>query len=734
MSQEAFVFDSFVATDKNISFLSGGKQYIADVEKYSVMNPSNTNNGKYNHWNIVNEDGDILHNVFSIDEFKPRSSVFTTKRGERTGTQVDRLDTHVPTSGCGQINLCQQTSMFFTMDTLRQDTAIKSDIKEYVKNPITIQTEEYPSGITLQQLSLSTSGQAIHLEELRKYPSVKYMYNGYETIHDAMSNRFAPTGDFRTSGTNGDVAHGWQYLKNYNADEHIAIFNDIFDNQEVTVFGDAVTTKTYYNNKYSVDGREYVTLEDGTRICLNDGVDADGLTYVDDATMIDKNLNYTVVSVGPSQSWVRAFPTDTIATNIFEFTQKNVKWEDMRAGAMSFIVVDETGLDIQSVPYEYLSHRGCKGYQIGARCIGGTLKVRFSIPYTETMTVDQFRAWLKTVGTIKLKNNPSIADADARAKRFIVLNGSEEWALNGSALEVTFHDKCCDKFVRTRALARMPTKFSYIGATEKDFTQSVPFASIARQNFKASGAALDMSDAALAGKCTTSGDSVDVTIRIRFWRGSYDVTTPHEAKDFFTEHPLLIKCPSLADDLLWTPEEATAKQDRFFPDNVHEYDVTDVRDYKQIDVCGPLLYLIYKHQMKTESEPYIPNGVNAEGYIPITDYKSEMMLKPSGRITSDDELDELTEDADRNSTAIDVMANYETTESVNSINRLGAGSNSIKSNLFSVSISNLGLDNNKSLSESDKDRIYRWIRERVEGIATRLAPANTQLFKTFIND
>ncbi len=728
------MFDSFVATDKNISFLSDGKQYIADVEKYSVMNPSNTNNGKYNHWNIVNEDGDILHNLFSIDEFAPRSSVFTTKRGERMGTQIDRLDTHVPINGCEQTNLCQQTSMFFTMDTLPQNTAIKSDVKEYIKKPITIQTQDHPDGVSLSQLTLSTSGVVSHDEELRKYPSVKYMYNGYETVHEAMTNRFAPTGDFRTSGTNGDVAHGWQYLKNYNADEHIAIFNDIFDDQEVTVFGDAVTTKTYYNNRYSVDGREYVTLDDGTRICLNDGVDADGLTYVDDATMIDKNLNYTVVSVGPSQSWRKAFPSDTIATNIFEFTMKNVKWEDMKPGAMSFIVVDDTGLDIQSVPYEYLTHRGNKGYQIGARCVGGTLKVRFSIPYTTTMSVEQFKAWLKTVGTIKLKNNPSIADADARSKRFIALNGTEDWHLNGSALEVTFSQKCCDAFVRTRALARMPVKFSYIGATEKDFTQSVPFNSIARQSFKASGAALDMSDAALAGKCATSGDSVDVTIRIRFWRGSYDVTTVQEAKDFFAEHPLLIKCPSAADDLLWSPEEAVAKQDRFFPDSVHEYDVKDVRDYKQVDVCGPMLYLIYKHQLKTESEPYVPNGVNGEGIIPITNYSSEMMMKPTGRITSDDELDELMEDEDRNTTDIDVLANYETAESVNSINRLGAGSNSIKSNLFSISISNLGLDNNKALSESDKGRIYQWIRERVNRIAERLAPANTQLFKTFIND
>ena len=116
----------------------------------------------------------------------------------------------------------------------------------------------------------------------------------------------------------------------------------------------------------------------------------------------------------------------------------------------------------------------------------------------------------------------------------------------------------------------------------------------------------------------------------------------------------------------------------------------------------------------------------------MTVYHSKMSDNQPTPI-DDDEIDELVADPERNKTDIDVMSNYETVESVYGINRLGTGGNSIKSNLFSISISNLGLDYNASLSESDKDRIKRWISEKVVGIAKRIAPANTQLFRTFLD-
>lgn len=739
MSQSAFIFDSFVATDKNISFLSGGQQYIADVEKFDEMNPSNTNNGKYNHWNIVNEDGKLLHNLFPVEDFKPRSAVFKVKRGERSNTQRDRIDTRPPISGCPQVNLCQQTNMFFTLDRLADTRDIESDTKSYVTSSYTVATDAHPEGVVLTQLLLDESQSFSHEEELRKYPSVKFMYSGYDTVHEALTNRFAPTGDFRTPNHVGEdkkIGSGWQYIKNFNGSEHIAIFNDIFNDQEVTLYGDAVSTKTYYDEQYSVPGKEFAELADGSWVDLD--------TTVTDAALIPSLLNYTVVTVNEKQNWKRAFPDDEICHNIFEFTLNKVKWVDQDMGSQSYVIDNQSTVEkINQVPYEYITHGGCEEYQLGARCTGGTLKVRMSIPYTNSMTLEQFVAWLSTIGTIKLRNYPSIPNVDYRKKRFITLDGNVEWEkLDPSgAFQAVIEHKCSDEFVRTKQLVPMPKKLIYIGATEKDFTQTIPFESIAKLKFKIKGTALGTSDAAISTKVEWMEpepgqevyDNAKVTLRVRFWLGSYNIVEKEECKAFFAEHPLLIKLPCDGDDDNWTEDQSPDTEDNFFPNHYHRYDIPGVRNYKQIDVCGPLLYLVYSHSLSSTSEKYIPMQLSGNSFVPMRVLSSNMGTAEK-IIGSDEELESLMADEDRNHTDINVLANYETVESINSINRLGLGSNTIKSNLFSVSISNLGLGNNAGLSETDKYRIRRWITEKVEDLSKNIAPANTQLFRVFLND
>jgi len=744
MSQSAFIFDAFVATDKNISFLSGGQQYIADVEKFDEMNPSNTNNGKYNHWNIVNEDGKLLHNLFPVEDFRPRSAVFKVKRGERSNTQRDRIDTRPPISGCPQLNLCQQTNMFFTLDKLADTEGIVSDTRAYAPSSYTVKTDAHPEGVILTQLLLDKSGVHVHEEELRKYPSVKFMYSGYDTVHEALTNRFVPTGDFRTPdyiGIDADmtenVSRGWQYLKNFNGSEHIAIFNDIFNDQEVTLYGDAVSTKTYYDEQYSVPGKEFALLDDGSWADLDKSVT--------DAALIPSLLNYTVVTVNEKQNWKRAFPDDEICHNIFEFTMNKVKWVDQDMGSQAYVIDNQSTIEkINQVPYEYLTHGGCEEYQIGARCTGGTLKVRMSIPYTNSMTLEQFVAWISTIGTIKLRNYPSIPNVDYRKKRFITLDGSVTWdeLPATGAFQVVFNKKCSDEFVRTKQLVPMPKKLSYIGATEKDFTQTVPFESISKLKFKIKGTALGTSDAAISTKAEwISGgegeeyDNARITLRVRFWLGSYNITTPEACQQFFAEHPLLIKLPCDEDDAKWTEDKSPDTEDNFYPNHKHKYEINAVRDYKQVDVCGPLLYLVYRHSIKTESEHYIPVQLDNVEFVPMTVYgNTKSSWKDDLLIKSEEDLESRMSDEDRNHTNIDVLSNYETVESINSINRLGLGSNTIKSNLFSVSISNLGLGNNAGLSETDKYRIRRWITEKVEDLSKNIAPANTQLFRVFLND
>ena len=59
--------------------------------------------------------------------------------------------------------------------------------------------------------------------------------------------------------------------------------------------------------------------------------------------------------------------------------------------------------------------------------------------------------------------------------------------------------------------------------------------------------------------------------------------------------------------------------------------------------------------------------------------------------------------------------------------------NSHKSNLFSVKVEDLGLDESPFLSDSQKKSVRIWMRNKIMDIVDELKPAHTEIFDVFVD-
>lgn len=205
-----------VVSEKNVYVLSGGHQFIADVERKSNLSNSETTVSR-NLWNLYTEDGKILCNIFDSSNFSIRSQL-TTGSSNVSKSSVgchDRM--FMPNCG-GYIGQCQMYDNAYSI-TEKTVEAFKSEYRMDVNG--NYGTYSFDCGFC-------------------RYLPISAYSDSYFTYINP-SDIYTPT-------------DGVTYLLEYPLNEFYSDFGTDYLNGSPTIFADAVTTKYYLNHCFSVEG------------------------------------------------------------------------------------------------------------------------------------------------------------------------------------------------------------------------------------------------------------------------------------------------------------------------------------------------------------------------------------------------------------------------------------------------------------------------------------------------
>lgn len=210
----AFRVDDIIVSDKNVFLLSGGHQFIADIEKKNEIKQSSKSSRDINPWNIYTEDGHIVHNVFDMEKFHIRTQVITGSN-YASPHMKDSHESYFMPNPVTYVGTCQ---FYNNAYSISENTTSKFNTQY---KTVTNQKEVYEAEESF-----------IRYEKISTYEN---MIDYYITPNIA----FTPT-------------NGIQYITEYPVTDFYSDFGDNEDNENPTVYGDSVPAKYYLNEEYSV--------------------------------------------------------------------------------------------------------------------------------------------------------------------------------------------------------------------------------------------------------------------------------------------------------------------------------------------------------------------------------------------------------------------------------------------------------------------------------------------------
>lgn len=206
--------DDIVVTEKNVFLLSGGRQFIADIEKNTDITDSSNYTRDRNPWNFYSSDGHIYHNLFDTSNFDIRTQVLTGSVR------------HSPN------NRGSHESIFMPNDV------------EYVDN-----CQFYDNAYTITRFTTSTLSSFVEHGD----GDVEVFKCDHGFIrYDNPSSYENPTEYFISPFVLFNPTSGVQYITEYPANGYYMDFGDNETGGRPTVFGDSVLSKYYLDQDYSV--------------------------------------------------------------------------------------------------------------------------------------------------------------------------------------------------------------------------------------------------------------------------------------------------------------------------------------------------------------------------------------------------------------------------------------------------------------------------------------------------
>ena len=222
----AFRVEDLVVSEKNVYVLSGGRQFIADVEKKTNLTNSESSVSK-NPWNLYTEDGKILNNLFDSTQFEIRSQVTsgTSNCSKNDANCHEKM--YMPNCGkyVGQCQLYGNAYSITERTTETFDADYKIDVTGNTK------TYSFDYGFC------------------RYFPASAYKDKYFTYIYP--TDIYTPT-------------DGINYIMEYPLNGFYSDFGNDYTNSTPTIFADAITTKYYLDHTFSVNGVS--TTDSGIRV------------------------------------------------------------------------------------------------------------------------------------------------------------------------------------------------------------------------------------------------------------------------------------------------------------------------------------------------------------------------------------------------------------------------------------------------------------------------------------
>ncbi len=218
--------EDIVVSEKNVYVLSGGRQFVADVEKKSNLTTSETAVSR-NPWNLYTEDGSILCNLFDSEKFDIRSQITTGSSGSSKNGSDRHERMFMP--NCGRyVGQCQ---LYGNAYSVSERTTATFDADYRVD--VTGNTKTYSAD----------------------YGFCRYLpVSAYEDGH---FNYISPTDTFTPTG-------GINYLYEYPVNGFYSDFGNDYVSGVPTMYADAIATKYYLDPSFSVNG--VAVGENGLRV------------------------------------------------------------------------------------------------------------------------------------------------------------------------------------------------------------------------------------------------------------------------------------------------------------------------------------------------------------------------------------------------------------------------------------------------------------------------------------
>lgn len=209
--------DDIVVTEKNVLLLSGGHQFIVDIERESDSSDSENSNRQRNPWNFYSSDGELYHNIFNTNAFDIRTQVLTgsTRHSPNNSRSHERI--YMP-SDVSYVGICQFYDNGYSITDFT-NSSISSDISS--------------SG---GYCTYSSDDGFIRYDVPEAYENPTECYIAPKYLYD--------------------VDSGVQFMTEYPLNGMYSDFGDNESEGRPTLFADSVLTKYWLDSNYSVSSYE----------------------------------------------------------------------------------------------------------------------------------------------------------------------------------------------------------------------------------------------------------------------------------------------------------------------------------------------------------------------------------------------------------------------------------------------------------------------------------------------
>ena len=221
--------DDIVVTEKNILLLSGGHQFIADIEK----NTDSLDDGNFtrdrNPWNFYSSEGVLYHNLFDTDSFDVRTQTLTGSTRHSPNNSRSHEPIFMPHDS-GYVGGCQFYGNAYTITNFTNST-----VSSYVE-----------SGFDDSFSTYCSDHGTIRYNALSSYENPSEYYISPNIL-------FEPT-------------NGVQFITEYPLNGYYMDFGDNETDGNPTVFGDSVLAKYYLDQNYSVSSYDIDSIKSRFRL------------------------------------------------------------------------------------------------------------------------------------------------------------------------------------------------------------------------------------------------------------------------------------------------------------------------------------------------------------------------------------------------------------------------------------------------------------------------------------